>query len=424
MNIFNITSNFYETHQVSHILHKPILIQNIRAGRENPGLRAQHLSGVVLLSMLPSRYEYQSLLSDCQVGSSKFTYLPVISKKREECENTHQNGIVRCEKTNTSPPEVKIMYLENETSIELSADCMTAGATTLMIQSSLCPLLYFDSNGKNVKVIYKGGTNVDFSPPFEQVSEVFLPLLKKYFLKDLNALEIELECKQRGFFPKGKGQVELIMTKNADANLKGKCLSPMYLIDRGETISKIVLKLFYTEKEYENIAEKIEQAFKFEFEKHFPEHKFRDTPIIVTKERVTNNPARSRVIFGNAFMYDTNEQCVFEASFHSKNFSKKTKKQHSDFKVDDHIVFVKTLIQHLKKNWQEQGCVDEHVQDQIIIFMALAKGTSRVRTGPLTLHTQTAIHYCQIMTGVTFKVESQENGSVILECEGAGVALK
>jgi len=35
------------------------------------------------------------------------------------------------------------------------------------------------------------------------------------------------------------------------------------------------------------------------------------------------------------------------------------------------------------------GCVDEYLQDQVIIFLALAKGRSTVKTGlPLTLHTQ------------------------------------
>ena len=33
--------------------------------------------------------------------------------------------------------------------------------------------------------------------------------------------------------------------------------------------------------------------------------------------------------------------------------------------------------------------------------MALAKGRSAVRTGPVTLHTQTAIHIAQLMTQVT-----------------------
>jgi len=35
------------------------------------------------------------------------------------------------------------------------------------------------------------------------------------------------------------------------------------------------------------------------------------------------------------------------------------------------------------------GCVDEYLQDQVIVFLALAKGRSTVKTGlPLTLHTQ------------------------------------
>lgn len=33
--------------------------------------------------------------------------------------------------------------------------------------------------------------------------------------------------------------------------------------------------------------------------------------------------------------------------------------------------------------------------------MALAEGTSRVLVGPLTLHTQTAIHVTSLLTGVS-----------------------
>ena len=43
----------------------------------------------------------------------------------------------------------------------------------------------------------------------------------------------------------------------------------------------------------------------------------------------------------------------------------------------------------LIKAIQGGGCVDEYLQDQIIIFLALAKGRSTVKTGlPPTLHTQ------------------------------------
>ncbi|TNN36615.1 RNA 3'-terminal phosphate cyclase [Liparis tanakae] len=61
----------------------------------------------------------------------------------------------------------------------------------------------------------------------------------------------------------------------------------------------------------------------------------------------------------------------------------------------------------LLRNIRHNGCVDEFLQDQLIIFMALAKGTSRIRTGAVTLHTQTAIHIAEQLT----------RGSLALQCE-------
>lgn len=44
--------------------------------------------------------------------------------------------------------------------------------------------------------------------------------------------------------------------------------------------------------------------------------------------------------------------------------------------------------EELLKALDGSGCVDEWLQDQIIIFMALAEGESVVRTGEVTLHTK------------------------------------
>lgn len=41
---------------------------------------------------------------------------------------------------------------------------------------------------------------------------------------------------------------------------------------------------------------------------------------------------------------------------------------------------------------------------QMIILMALAKGRSRILAGPVTLHTETAIHVAHLMTKVTMVV--------------------
>lgn len=66
------------------------------------------------------------------------------------------------------------------------------------------------------------------------------------------------------------------------------------------------------------------------------------------------------------------------------------------------------------------ACVDEHVQDQLIIFMALAKGISKIRTGPLTMHTKTAIFVIEQMTNAKFTV-IEDGLTNIIECVGLGI---
>lgn len=82
----------------------------------------------------------------------------------------------------------------------------------------------------------------------------------------------------------------------------------------------------------------------------------------------------------------------------------------------------------LLANLRHGGTVDEYLQDQLIIFMALASGISRIKTGPVTLHTQTAIHFAEQLAKAKFTVkksEEEEDASkdtYIIECEGVGMA--
>ncbi|KAF8436898.1 RNA 3'-terminal phosphate cyclase [Boletus edulis BED1] len=74
----------------------------------------------------------------------------------------------------------------------------------------------------------------------------------------------------------------------------------------------------------------------------------------------------------------------------------------------------------LVRNLSHGGCVDEYLQDQMIIFLALAQGTSIVKTGPLTDHTRTAIHIAQRMTGARFHLDENGPDSTTITCEGIG----
>ncbi|XP_014665925.1 PREDICTED: RNA 3'-terminal phosphate cyclase-like [Priapulus caudatus] len=78
--------------------------------------------------------------------------------------------------------------------------------------------------------------------------------------------------------------------------------------------------------------------------------------------------------------------------------------------------------QQLLSNLKHGGCVDEHLQDQLIIFMALAKGKSLVRSGPITLHTKTAIFVTELLLKDKVKFNITQDGETnIVECEGVGL---
>jgi len=90
-------------------------------------------------------------------------------------------------------------------------------------------------------------------------------------------------------------------------------------------------------------------------------------------------------------------------------------------KGDDPVAVGDAAAQEVVKGLQAGGCVDEYMQDQIIIFLALARGTSVVKTGmPLTLHTKTAIWVAEQLTNARFQVEEDNNGLTIIRCNGIG----
>lgn len=82
----------------------------------------------------------------------------------------------------------------------------------------------------------------------------------------------------------------------------------------------------------------------------------------------------------------------------------------------------RNAVDELSNSLQYDTCVDEHLQDQLIIFMALAKGHSSLRCGPLTMHTQTAIHVAEKIMKAKFKVQqTADKEECTIECDGIGL---
>jgi len=82
----------------------------------------------------------------------------------------------------------------------------------------------------------------------------------------------------------------------------------------------------------------------------------------------------------------------------------------------------------LIKNINAGGCVDEYMQDQLIIFMALANGVSHLKIGPMEMHTKTSIHFAELLTGAKFTITPTPaedrilptEDTLIITCQGIG----
>ena len=159
---------------VSCILGKPVKISSIRAGRSQPGLKAQHLAVCRLLAQITS-----AKMQGAALGSTEIIF---------------------------EPGEIS--------GGEFSFDIGTAGSCTLLAQAALPVLAHAE---KACRLVLKGGTHVAHSPTFEYFSEVFLPAAAKFGMKCGAGMP------RAGFYPKGGGEIVLQAEPSA---LKGALLAP------------------------------------------------------------------------------------------------------------------------------------------------------------------------------------------------------
>lgn len=142
----------------------PFSIEKIRAARPKPGLRPQHLTGVLAAAKIA-----EADVEGAQVGSQLLSFCP-----------TGLRG--------------------GEYVFDVSAAGPSAGATSLIVQSILLPLCFAD---RPSQVVLRGGTHVPFSPPFDYLSEVLLPTVGRMGVK------AQVELVRPGFYPRGGGEIRL-----------------------------------------------------------------------------------------------------------------------------------------------------------------------------------------------------------------------
>jgi len=145
------------------ILRREVRIFNIRAGRAEPGLKAQHLTSVRAVTEICGASS-----KGLQVGSTEFIFSPGVLKA----------GSFRF-------------------------DVGTAGSITLVLQT-LMPMLPFTPG--TVELEITGGTDVKWSPPIDYLRLVTLPLLERM------SVHASILVLRRGHYPRGGGAVRITAT--------------------------------------------------------------------------------------------------------------------------------------------------------------------------------------------------------------------
>lgn len=331
----------------SALLQKPIRVTNIRAGRSNPGLRPQHLTGLQLVRDLCG-----GQLKGGEIGSTDISFYPRPVKSGEFVANTG-----------------------------------TAGSVMLLFQVAF-PCLLFGKGSSRLSL--RGGTNAEMAPQIDYTLMVFKPILEKFGVKfDCNIV-------RRGYYPKGGGQV-LVTTSPVMPFLRPVDITTAGQVTRfsGRSFVAGVIPIKVAHAMADSASRILRQVY--------PGVPFKIDRVKEPSEVAVGNGS------GIVIMAETSTGCLLGGSALGRKGERAEK-------VGE--VAAKELLDDITSG----GCVDHHLQDQLIIFMALAKGKSRIKTGPVTLHTETAIHVVQLLTEAKFNiVKDEDHKSCIIECQGIGL---
>jgi len=266
------------------------------------------------------------------------------------------------------------------------ADTRTAGSTCLLAQASLPCLLFAD---RQSRLDLRGGTDAKMAPPVGYYVSVFRRNLNKF------GADFDFEVARKGYFPRGGGQLILTVPPV-------RSLTPVTMTEMGDLI-KVTVTASVAGSLPVSVAREMAGAAKEALKRSGVIHC--DIAVEAYKEERATGSGSSVWI-----VCETSTGCVLGGSEVGSNKERPR-------------LTGEAAARALLDSLEARPCVDEHMQDQVVVLMALAAGRSRVRAGPLTLHTETAVHIARAISGAEFRIEKAGDGSgaVIIECDGIGL---
>jgi len=322
---------------LSCLLKRPFRIFNIRKNRRRPGLMPQHLMCVHALARMTDAAVRGDL-----PGSAELVYEP----------------------SETKPGT----YL---------FDIGTAGSTTLLLQAVLPPLIFAQ---KESFITLKGGTHVPFSPPYNFISEVFLPALGR--------LGIGVRCgiERYGFYPKGGGEIRFgvipsPIVRGIDLTMRGD----KSMVTGVSAVSNLPISIAVRQK---NAAIKLLSGSG-----------------IKARIDVLEAPSYGKGTF--LFLKAVSGECT--AGFSSLGAIGKRAETVGEEAAGELAAYASAM-----------SCLDPHLADQILLYLALAEGKSAFKTSRITNHLLTNIKVIEDFLGPVCSLEGEEDGAGTVHIKGKG----
>ena len=371
---------------MSYLLGIPISIRNIRSKRDNPGLQRQHLTCSKFITSLYNTKDVTGL----QLNSGNIVLVPTK------------------------------LLIKNEHNEEIKCILNSAGSIGLMIQQLLPCVLFSEienKESKEINITLTGGTLVKFSPTIYYLNEVLFPILEKN-------MNIKASCDliKNGIYPMGLGEVILHVQKILKEN--EEFIKPINITERGKFL-KAEIRFCYTnnfkfklDKICDTIYKNAKKIIRNEFNQNGYSKNEEGEEIEFDEDEIIK---QERINLGDRY-YTFYYQIVmiYENTRIKGDYMISEKK--GDFIIDEIIDKCEEATFYTVQN--NEVCLDEHTVDHLIIFMALAKGTSKIKVGPISLHTQTAIEIIKkFVYAVNFTITPGDDNKFItntIEVEGMG----
>jgi RNA 3'-terminal phosphate cyclase (ATP) len=331
---------------ISTIVKKPIKIINIRTKRNNPGLRHQHVTTIKLLSKL-----FNIHIENVGLGSE---WINIIFD-----ENNKQN-----------------IEIDND---KFDIDIGTAGSIPLLLQS-LIPSIAISQ--KNLMIQLTGGTDVRFSPTIDYIKYV----MKEAF--DKIGIYFDIDVKKRGFYPNGKGIVNINIQKAN--NLKSIDFCNFKEIN--PNIISIVGKLpkHITDRQISGALSNLEKNG-------------------IRCEKYKSSIENSESPGSSILIYSTSESGIHLGVdlIGEKNIKAET------------VGY--TVSKNFIEEFKSRACVDQHLADMLVLPLSFVKEKSRYKISRISKHLLTNLEIIKKINGMEYQIEKVSENEFIITIRGSEV---